>query len=120
MKIKSPRNNEVWSGTTITGIIRNEKYYGDAVFGKTYTLDPISKKRVDNKGDADMYLLENHHEAIIDKELWDKANTCLEYRSKMRKENNRDYALDFKGRYPMSSKIVCGYCGSSYSRRSHN
>lgn len=119
MGVMSPRNNEIWTNTTIAGIIRNEKYYGDAIFGKTYTIDPISKKRVDNDGNVDVYLLENHHEAIISKELWDKANECLKLRGDVIKRRKSDIALDFKGRYALSTKVICGYCGKAYSRRSH-
>lgn len=119
MGIKPKRGGERWKDTTITGIIRNEKYYGDAIFGKTYTIDPISKRRVDNKGEVDIYQFENHHEPIVTKELWDKANAFLKQRSMKRKGENCHTSLDFNGKYCMSFKIKCGCCGSVYHRRSH-
>lgn len=119
MGIKPKRGGERWKDTTITGIIRNEKYYGDAIFGKTYTIDPISKRRVDNKGEVDIYQFENHHEPIVTKELWDKANAFLKQRSMKRKGEKCHTALDFNGKYCMSFKIKCGCCGNGYHRRSH-
>ncbi|MDE6947770.1 MAG: recombinase family protein [Anaeroplasmataceae bacterium] len=117
MNIKSKRGSDTWSDQTITGIIRNEKYYGDAKFGKTYTIDPISKKRIDNKGVVDVYHFENHHEAIVSKELWDKANEYLEKRSQIRKGINPNAIQDFNGKYCMSFKVKCGFCGKGYHRR---
>ena len=119
MGIKPKRGNDRWKETTITGIIRNEKYYGDAIFGKTYTTDPISKKRVDNKGQVDVYQFENHHEPIVSKELWDKANAYLEQRASKRRGEACHTVLDFNGKYCMSFKVKCGFCGSGYHRRSH-
>lgn len=36
----------------VLGIIKNKKYKGDLLMGKTYTVDPISKRRLDNRGEA--------------------------------------------------------------------
>ena len=33
--------------------------------GKTFTLDPISKRRLDNFGEEDQFYIRDHHEAII-------------------------------------------------------
>ena len=41
--IPSPRGNTSWADTTVLGIIKNEKYKGDVLQGKTFTVDPISK-----------------------------------------------------------------------------
>ena len=119
MGIKSKRGSDLWSTTTITGIIRNEKYYGDAIFGKTYTVDPISKKRVDNNGVVDVYQFENHHEPIVTREMWDKANEYLTKRSQIKRRENPDAVRDFHGKYCMSFKVKCGFCGKGYHRRSH-
>lgn len=119
MGIKTTRGKERWSDTAITGIIRNEKYYGDAIFGKTYTLDAISKRRVDNKGEVDSYHFENHHEPIVSKELWDKANEKLERRAVIHRERTPNPSLDFHGKYTFSAKLICGCCNSKYARRTH-
>jgi len=45
--------------------IQNEKYIGDSLLQKNYTVDFLSKKRVKNNGIVPQYYLENSHEAII-------------------------------------------------------
>lgn len=43
--------HEKWSISSINSILRNEKYTGDAILQKTYTTDPISKRRCRNAGE---------------------------------------------------------------------
>ena len=119
MKVKTKRGNDRWTETTITGIIRNEKYMGDILFGKTYTIDPISKKRVRNDGQSDKYYMESHHEPIVSKELFKKCNDILDMRSKRKKELLQGEFLDFVGKYTFSKKIHCGFCGNTFTRRRH-
>ncbi len=66
--IKSPKGNNKWNDSTIRGILRNEKYKGDVLQGKTYTADPLSHKRYKNLGEADQFYVSEHHEPIISPE----------------------------------------------------
>ncbi len=52
---KTKRGSTRWAETTVIGIIKNEKYKGDILMGKTFTLDPISKRRLDNFGEEDQF-----------------------------------------------------------------
>jgi hypothetical protein len=38
---KTKKGNTHWSSSTVCDILKNVKYKGDLVLGKTYTLDPI-------------------------------------------------------------------------------
>ena len=120
MKCLTKKGNSVWSGRSICSIISNEKYIGDLLYGKTYTVDPICKKRVINKGEYDQYYIENHHDPIISKELFEKANEVYERRKVEKRLNIKSEFNDFSGKYPLSKKIVCGFCGGTYTRRSHS
>ncbi len=51
-------------------MLRNEKYMGDALLQKTYTIDVLTKKRIKNNGTVPQYYVESDHEAIIPKELF--------------------------------------------------
>ncbi|MBP3920100.1 MAG: recombinase family protein [Bacilli bacterium] len=114
-KISSP-TNKMWSSTVVARMIRNEKYCGDLLTGKTYTADPISKKKIINHGEKDKYYTKNHHEAIIPRETWDKANALLNKRTCEYKEKNK---LNKESHmYPFSSMIDCGCCGQKFIRRS--
>ena len=50
--------------------MRNEKYIGDALLQKTYTVDFLNKKRVQNNGIVPQYYVENSHEPIIPRDLY--------------------------------------------------
>lgn len=110
------RGNEKWEATSVLNIIKNEKYVGDLLLGKTITTDPITHRKIKNLGEEEMYLVKNHHDPIIDRVLYDKANEILKKRSK----ESKDY-LNRKGRYSrkhaFSSITKCGACGSRTTRR---
>lgn len=114
-KYKSPRGSDEWSDSTVRGIIKNEKYKGDVLQGKTFTIDPISHKRLSNMGEVDQYYTEDHHEAIISRELFDKAQKILATRRGTREKGKRRNNLSMK--YPFSSKLYCGFCGTVLVRR---
>jgi site-specific DNA recombinase len=47
--------------STIRGILTNEKYKGDALLQKTYTVDFLTKKRAENNGEVPQYYVEESH-----------------------------------------------------------
>ena len=59
-----------WWTSTINKILRNEKYIGDALLQKTFTVDFLSKKRIKNNGTMPQYYVEGDHDAIISKEVF--------------------------------------------------
>lgn len=115
MNLKSPRGHDKWNESTVRGIIRNEKYKGDVLQGKTFTTDPISHKRLKNLGESDQYYMKEHHEAIISVEDFDKAQEILAARCGNRSCGRKLGYAD--GKFVFSSIIRCGFCGSVYTRR---
>lgn len=71
-------------GFPISGILENEKYYGDILLQKTITVDFLKHKRVDNKGQAPKYYIEGNHEPIVSKEIFDKVQDEKERRALLR------------------------------------
>ena len=65
MKYLTPKGLTRWSDSTVRRILKNEKYKGDVLQGKTYTTDPITHKRVINMGEENQYYIKEHHTAII-------------------------------------------------------
>lgn len=59
------RSGAMWSKSTVDGILQNEAYAGNLLLQKTYKLDHISKKKMQNHGELPKYYIENSHEAII-------------------------------------------------------
>ena len=68
--IRTATGNTVWQATVIDKMLVNEKYMGDALLQKTYTVDFLTKKKVMNKGIVPQYYVEDDHEPIIPKELF--------------------------------------------------
>jgi len=92
-------------------MLRNEKYMGDALLQKTYTIDFLSKKKVNNDGIAPQYYVENSHEAIIPKNIFLMAQEEMERRAQ-RKSSRRAYS----SRYALSGIVFCEHCGETYRR----
>ncbi len=68
MGVSTPSGNSVWSCTTITEILRNERHCGDVRAQKTWTVDYLKHKTRRNKGDKPQYYKKNHHEPIVSRE----------------------------------------------------
>lgn len=86
-------NNVEWSAPTVLGIIKNEKYKGDMLQGKTFTIDPISKRRIHNNGEEDKYYVIDHHEPIVSKEIFDKAQKLRKAKSTKKLANGTDQVV---------------------------
>lgn len=115
---KTKRGSTRWAETTVIGIIKNEKYKGDILMGKTFTLDPISKRRLDNFGEEDQFYIRDHHEAIISEEMFEKAQEILKRRAKPRRLGTDGKREKFSRKYAFSCMLECGFCGSTLTRRS--
>lgn len=110
------RKGGLWAATTIRGIVKNEKYVGDAVFQKTYTDHYFN--RHNNHGEKERYLMENHHEPIIPREDFYAAQRAMEQRGKEKGVNK--HTDKYQSRYPFSGIITCGQCGGKFKRRIHS
>lgn len=67
--IPTPSSKKNWSPTVIKSILTNEKYKGDALLQKSFTVDFLTKKTKTNEGKIPQYYVEGNHEAIIDPEI---------------------------------------------------
>lgn len=111
----STQKGYAWTATTIRGITRNEKYVGDVIFQKTYSDDNYFRRK--NYGEKKRYLVQGHHEAIVSREVFAAANSMIKQRAK--EKNATSATAKYSNRYPFSSKIVCGECGTVFKRRIH-
>ena len=109
-----------WTDSGVRGILKNEKYKGDLMMGKTYTVDPISKRRLDNRGEANKYYTKNHHEPIVSEEIWDAAQEILKSRYRDNTMAEEGTRTRYTRKYALSSMCECGFCGTNLTRRTHN
>lgn len=104
-----------WHTSTIRKILSNEKYMGDALLQKTYTVDFLSKKRVVNNGIVPQYYVENSHEAIIPREIFMQVQEELIRRSRGHIATSGKRRV-FSASHAFSQIVFCGDCGEVYRR----
>ncbi len=104
-----------WRAETLKKILQNEKYIGDALLQKTYTVDFLTKKRVKNNGIVPQYYVENNHEAIIPRDLYMQVQEEMVRRANIRSGKNGKKRV-YSSKYALSSIVYCGNCGDIYRR----
>ena len=107
-----PKRIKQWSNTVILRALRNEKYVGDLCQKKTYTPDYLTHKKKYNCGQEEKVYIKDHHEGIIDRDLWDRTQEELRRRSPSEEQKSRH-----SNRYWCSGKICCGECGCRFISR---
>jgi hypothetical protein len=106
-----------WYPTTVQRMLQNEKYMGDALLQKTYTVDFLTKKRSENQGQVNQYYIEGNHEAIIDKEEWELVQLEIERRNQFRHDNYINFYIIQCEQNPFTCKVFCKECGGLFGRK---
>ena len=101
-----------WRPETLKKILQNEKYIGDALLQKTYTVDFLTGKSVINNGEVQQYYVQNSHDAIIDPLEWEMVQIELKRRSNI--------GTSYSGTSPFTSKLTCSSCGGLYGPKVWN
>jgi hypothetical protein len=104
----TPRNKRVWAVSTVMSILKNEKYMGDAILQKTFTIDYLSKKSKANQGELPKYHVKNSHPAIIEPEIHDLVQREIARRAGKPVKN---------GLGVFARQVFCGSCGGSYGAK---
>lgn len=108
-----------WSYQVIRNILTNERYIGDAMLGKTFTTDCISKRVKKNNGERGQSYVRNNHPAIIPREMFYRVQEEMARRSSKRKVMQKTGKTElgkYSAKYALSELLVCGECGTPYKR----
>jgi len=105
LSILTPGGNVKWSVSTVRSILLSEKYKGEAILQKTYTVDFLEKKMKRNEGEIPQFHVQGSHPAIVAPEEFDLVQAEWERRQ-------RDGGQRQSGLSPFSSKLVCESCGA--------
>ena len=108
-----------WRPESLQKILKNEKYIGDALLQKTYTVDFLEKKRVPNNGIVPQYYVENSHEAIIPRDLYMQVQEEMIRRANLHSGQERKKRV-YSSKYALSSIVYCSKCGDIYRRIAWN
>ena len=117
--IPNIRGGTTWGHSAVRGILSNEKYVGDVLMQKTFRQDCISHKAIRNPGQRPMYLVQNNHEAIIDRKTYDAAQTELARRTAIKgttEKSTPSGRSSYMPMYALSERVFCGECGTRYRR----
>ncbi len=116
----TPRPGRPWSSGAVNGILRNPKYTGRIVLGQTTNTGPTRRK-----GELKVVRLpreywtwaapENAHQALVDMDTWEKAQTTGRERGNSMDPGTRHLGRNSGRLYPYRSKIHCNQC----KRRMH-
>jgi DNA invertase Pin-like site-specific DNA recombinase len=117
--ILTAANKKRWWPETLRKILQNEKYIGDALLQKTYTVDFLSKKRVKNNGIVPQYYMEGSHEAIIPRDLYMQVQEEMVRRANLHSGAKRKKRV-YSSKYALSSIVYCPRCGEIYRRIAWN
>lgn len=107
--IPTPCGKTKWSASTVRSILSNEKYKGDALLQKTYTVDYLTREVRKNDGAVRQYLVQNSHDPIVDPAVFDRVQERLR---KQRAYHNR-----IRDKSPFSTRLVCADCGGFYGHK---
>ena len=104
--IPSPGGGDKWHKSTIDSILTNEKYKGDALLQKKFTIDFLSKKQKINEGEVPQYYVTGSHPAIIEPDEWEQVQAEFARRKTLGKA--------YSGKSVLSAKLVCEDCGAFF------
>ena len=109
MGVLTPAGRTKWSVSTVRSILSNEKYKGEALLQKTFTVDYLTKEVRRNNGEVPSVRVRNSHEPIIEPEVFDRVQSMLATSAKRRAK--------VRTKHPLARKLVCGDCGSFYGHK---
>lgn len=119
-KVPKKNGSTKWDSGTIGRMLQNEKYSGDALLKKTFSIDFLHNKRYKNEGQKKMYFVENSHPAIVTKEVFKAAQVERTKRNMKSNDEKEVVESQHQNRYssknPLSNKIICSECGALYRR----
>lgn len=110
------RNGVPFSESIIADILRNEKYAGDLLLQKTFSENHLTKRILKNNGELPSYYVPDAHEAIIDRDSFDRVQDEIERRAELaaRTRKKRDNSPT---RSLFTGLIECTSCGKHYRRK---
>ena len=115
----SPSGKSEWSTATIRSILSNEKYKGDAIINKTFTVDCLTKEIRKNNGERPKYYVENNHPSIIDAETFGRVQEELARRigkKKVKEIGTKTEQGKYSSKYALTELLICGECHTPYRR----
>jgi DNA invertase Pin-like site-specific DNA recombinase len=110
--IPTPGGKTNWGVPTVRSILQNEKYRGDALLQKSFTIDYLEKIRKKNEGEIPQFYVENSHPPIVKSEVFDLVQEDI--------RKNKELGQKRRAGHIFSSKVICGECGGVFGSKVWN
>lgn len=123
---KTTVKGNIWRADSVLYILRNEKYVGDCENQKYITKNFLTHEVTVNHGEAVKYYVKNHHDAIIERVTWEKAQSILQNNADSLKQNTLTIKKRHGAGAAVFSNLICGEkkegksCGSKLTRLGYN
>lgn len=117
--VRNAAGTTEWTTSNLRSILTNEKYCGDALLQKTFIKDCISKKAILNTGQLPKVLIQDNHEAIVSREMFDAVQLEIARRRAQDGRTRKSAPTGrgkFSGKYALSGLLFCAECGTAYRR----
>ena len=117
--VRNAAGTTEWTASNLRSILTNEKYCGDALLQKSFIKDCISKKAILNTGQLPKVLIQDNHEAIVSREMFDAVQLEIARRRAQDGRTRKSAPTGrgkFSGKYALSGLLFCGECGTAYRR----
>lgn len=100
--IKSPRGSDRWDASVIKNILTNPVYKGDVRYNTT---EQVEKGKKQVRPEEEHIYVENAHEPIIDRDLWEKV-----FEKTKNPKYNKHTSNPFKEISPLTGLVICANC----------
>lgn len=95
----------LWYPSTISKILKDQRYVGDGVYGKEKPVS-VGSRKSKKVSKEDWIIVPDTHEAIIKREIFEMVNATF-----------KTYETRKVEKHPFSKKIRCGMCNYIISRK---
>jgi len=108
----TPGGKTQWAVSTVMSILQNEKYAGNALLQKKFTIDYLSKRSIKNEGQVPQYFVTDSHPGIISPDMFDMVQAEI--------ARNRERGKARSNASCFSDRIFCGACGEAFGPKTWN
>ena len=102
-----PAKKPLWSSSSVTDILKNQMYCGDMIQGR-YRIKSYKIHVQERVPEEEWYIVENTHEAIIERAVFEKVQALLMRDTRTGPQQNKIYLF--------SGFLRCADCGRAMAR----
>ena len=104
--------NDYWASGSVCGILRNQIYTGDFIYGVDKRAIYVNRDQEQQSRPGEKQIIQNHHEPIISRSLFEQAQKRFEQSLLERQQDNGSNPdLPSYSATPFRKQLLCGQCG---------